>query len=208
MFTYLRPIYSAIAAFALIPSLAVAQTDTGIKVIDHDKNIKKANIAAIDTERFEIGVFTGLLSVEDFNTNPVYGVAMRYYLFPSFFVEANSGSSATDKSSIEGNRNFIFERDFEYAGIVAGYKLIRGRSFWGKKRKFDTGLFLLGGIENVDFDEKSETGFVLGASYKTVLTDAFAVNLDFRNHIVSRELQGDEKQTINPEVTFGFSFFF
>ena len=208
MFTFFRPFYSALSALALCPALAFAQSNTGIKVIDHDKDIKKASVAAIDTEHFEIAAFTGLLAVEDFNTNPVFGIAFKYYVSPSFFIEANTGNSSTEKSNVEGNRNFIFERDFEYFGLVGGYKLVEGRSFWGKKRKFNTGLFLLGGVENVDFNEESETGYVLGASYKTVLTDAIAVNLDFRNHIVNRTLQGDEKTTINPEVSLGISTFF
>lgn len=208
MYTFFRPFYSTLSTLALCPALAFAQSNTGIKVIDHNKDIKKASVAAIDDEHFEIGVFTGLLSMEDFNTNPVFGINMRYYINPSFFVEASTGVSETEKSSAEAEDNFVFDRNFEYLGLNAGYELIKGRSFWGKKRKFNTSLYVLAGIENVEFDEKAETGAVIGASYKVVLTDSIAINLDFKNHLVSRTLQGDEKLTSNPEISFGLSTFF
>lgn len=38
--------------------------------------------AAIDTENFELGVFMGLLSIEDFGTNPVYGIRLDYHENP------------------------------------------------------------------------------------------------------------------------------
>ncbi|TPW12819.1 MAG: hypothetical protein FD130_1689 [Halothiobacillaceae bacterium] len=55
----------------------------------------------IDTENVEVGVFTGLLSVEDFGTNGVLGARLAYHVTERVFVEAAYGMADTQKSSYE-----------------------------------------------------------------------------------------------------------
>lgn len=196
--------------FAL-PSFATAQeSKPGIKVIDPNKKVPVANTAALDTEHFELGVNFGLMSVEDFNTNLSMSLALRYYFNEKFLLEGSAGNSSTKRASAEENDNSDFnaDRDFQYVSISAGYQFLKGRSFWGKRRKFNTGLYILGGIEQVDFAEESNTGLVVTLSYKTVITDWLTVNLDFKDHIVQREFVGDDKLTQNVEVLFGINTIF
>lgn len=198
--------------YALIaPLTGVAQEDKPpIKVIDPDKKITAANPAALDTEHFELGFYAGALSVEDFNTNPVLGAALRYYFNERFLLEGSLGTSETERANPEDNldRDFNPERDFNYIGVAAGYRFLRGRSFWGKKRKYNTGLYVLAGLEQVDFADESNTGIVIGVSYKTVLTDYLTINLDFKDHIVNRDFVGDDKMTQNTEIIFGINTIF
>lgn len=197
---------------ALCPLTTLAQSSPGIKVIDPDKKVPTANAAAMDTEHFEVGFYTGLLSVEDFNTNPVFGAALRYYVNEKFFIEGNVGSSSTQRASAEktANEYNIYGRDYTYFGMLGGYQVLKGRSFWGKKRKYNTGFYLLGGLEQVDFAEDSNVGTVIGISYKTILTDWLTINVDFKDHIVNRELVTleSEKTTHNLEVSFGINTIF
>lgn len=195
---------SCICSLTLLPAIGMAQ----IEVIDPDKDIQAANPAARDTEKFEIGFYTGVLSVEDFNTNPVFGFAFRYYPSQKYLIEASYGTSETERSTNEGDRDFNPERDFSYFSLAGGYQLLEGRSFLGKKRKFNTGLYLLAGLEQVDFAEDSNRGFLLGASYKTVLTDWLTANIDFKNHIVNRDFLDEDKLTINTEFAIGINFIF
>ena len=41
----------------------------------------------IETENFEVGAFAGILGIEDFGTNTVYGVRLAYHITEDFFVE-------------------------------------------------------------------------------------------------------------------------
>ncbi len=208
----LAPALSAALASSLaLPLTASAQEKRpGIKVVDPDKKVPKASAAALDTEHFEVGFNIGIMSVEDFNSNPSVGAALRYYFNEKFLIEGAFGRSQTKRSSTEetDNRDFIADRYFQYIGISAGYQFLKGRSFLGKRRKYNTGLYILGGIEQVDFAEDSNTGLLVALSYKTVVTDWLTMNIDFRNHIVQRELFGDDKLTQNTEIVFGFSSLF
>jgi len=205
-----RKIVLCCVYFSALPPLASAAQNEKppIKVIDPDKKVTSANPAALDTEHFELGLFTGLLSVEDFNTNPVIGASLRYYLNEKFLIEGSIGTSETKRANTEGNQDFNPERDFSYFSVSAGYQFVKGRSFWGKKRKYNTGLYVLGGLEQVDFADESNTGIVIGVSYKTILTDYLTINLDFKDHIVKRDFIGDDKMTQNIEISFGVNTIF
>ena len=179
-----------------------------LKVIEPRDPPARASAAAIDTERFEVAVNLGLLSVEDFNTNALLGLSFNYYIAPSLFVQLAYGTSKTQRANTEGNQNFNAERDFSYTGAALGYRVLEGRSFRGNKRKFNTGLYLLAGVEQVEFAETDNTGAMLGISYRTVLNDAMTLNIDFKDHIVSREFQRDDKMTQNVEFAVGLGFIF
>ncbi|MFL0799320.1 MAG: outer membrane beta-barrel domain-containing protein [Agarilytica sp.] len=184
-----------------------------IRVIDPDKKTTSANPAALDTEHFEIGFNAGLLSVEDFNTNTMKRFSFKYYFNEKVFVEAALGSAKTKPSGVEvsDGLNFISDRKFKYTSVSGGYQVLKGRAFWGNRRKYNSGLYLIGGLEKVDFASNSETGLVIGVSYKTTLTDWFSINLDFKDHIVNRNITNivdSEKLTHNSEISIGFNTFF
>lgn len=186
----------------------MAQAQTGIKVIEPDKKVPLATAAAIDDEHFEVGVFMGLLSVEEFNTNASLGLAIRYYWDAGLFFELSHGTSSTKRAHWEDSLNFTPARDFNYTSLAAGYRVLEGRSFVGKRNKYNSGLYLVGGADRVDFAEDNSTGLLLGLSYKTVLTDWLTVNVDFKNHIVERSFLGDEKLTYNNELVLGINTIF
>lgn len=208
MANFIRTIQCVIGLCSVISSVGIAQSKPGIKVIEPEKKVPKATAAAIDDEHFEVGAYFGMLSVEDFNTNPVVGLAARYYWDASLFFELAHGKSSTKRAHPEESQDFNPERDFSYTSIAAGYRLLEGRSFIGKRNKFNSGLYVVAGASNVDFAEESNTGMVLGLSYKTVLTDWMTINVDFKNHLVDRSFLGDDKLTNNGEFSFGINTIF
>jgi outer membrane beta-barrel protein len=181
-----------------------------VRIIEPKKDVPVAKAAAIDDERFELGLFTGLLAVEDFNTNPVLGISFTYHINPRFIAQLNYGSSEVGKSSSEkfSSTNFLTQRDFTYYNALAGYRLLRGRSFFGKNTKYNSDIFLLAGFGSVDFAGESNTSLVLGTSYRVVLTDSLVANIDFRGHSFDRDLLGDSKSTFNTEFALGLNFLF
>ncbi len=56
-------------------------------------NIERRTIteADIDSEDFEVGAYVGVLSIEDFGSDVVYGVRADYHITEDFFAEAAAG---------------------------------------------------------------------------------------------------------------------
>lgn len=191
----------------------VSNGDGSVRIIDPKKEVSVAQSAAIDTERFELGLFAGFLAVEDFSANPVLGFSFSYHITPSFLAQFNYGESDVNKATFEELRDdasFLNDDDraFEYYNVLAGYRVLRGRSFFGANKKYNSDIYLLAGFGSVDFADSSNSSFVLGTSYRVVLTDAIVANLDIRGHSVERDFLDDNKRTFNTEYVFGLNFLF
>jgi outer membrane beta-barrel protein len=217
-----------VAAIALSSSfVAYAQEeDKSVRVIEPNKQTTSVQAAAIDTEHFELGLYAGLMSVEDFNTNLATGLSLTYHIHGTerFIAQVNYGSSETDKANFETIDNFLAEEDrtFNYLNLLAGYKILDGRSFLGKRMKFNSAIYLLAGGANIEFANNDETGYVLGASYRVVLTDWLTVNFDVRDTVFDREFLAKtdfdgagnpvttnlSKTTHNTEVLLGINALF
>src|SRR6056297_3877317 len=53
---------------------------------------RAVNVDAIDSENWQVGVFGGLMSVEDFGSNALVGVRVAYHVTEDLFVEGNYAS--------------------------------------------------------------------------------------------------------------------
>src|SRR5690606_9544466 len=100
------------------------------------------------------------------------------------------------------------DRDFTYHSLTAGYTLMRGRSFFGAGPRFNSRIYLVGGPAEVSFAGQDNSGFMFGVGYKTVMTDWFAIDLNFRDIVVDREFIGTSKTTHNTELSVSFNAFF
>lgn len=179
-------------------------------VITPEQRQTKTRAAMIDTQKYELGMYVGNLSVEDFGNDVVSGVELSYRINRKWMVQANYGMASIDPASFEGQQSFLSDadRDFEYFAIVGAYQLINGRAFWGARQKFESEIFVLAGPEQVQFADNSSVGLVFGLSYRLVLTEWLTTNIDFREHLFDREFIGDSKQTFNTEFRLGFNFLF
>ncbi|WNO10719.1 outer membrane beta-barrel domain-containing protein [Teredinibacter sp. KSP-S5-2] len=196
--------------FLATSNLAIAGSSA--EVLQPEEQSSTVKSAAIDTEKFELGLYTGLLSVEDFSTKSVSGISFSYHINSRFLAQVQYGESDAGEPTAEKiNEGVVFVKDktFSYYSLLGGYKLFPGTSFTSSKRKFDSDIYLLAGITNVDFAGQTETGVTLGASYRIVLTDWLTGNLDFKDHIVQRDLYNTgSKTTQNTELSFGLNILF
>lgn len=183
-----------------------------IKVIEPAKEQRIVQGAAIDTESFEVGVFAGSISVEDFSANGLFGVSSIYHFSDRMLVLASYGRSDVDKATFEkvvgGSFLKSSDRKLEYFDIQYGYNLFPGRSFMGKERKYNSGIYLLTGIGSTKFAGDKNVTLILGSSYRIVMTDWLTWNIDFRDRIFNREFIDDSKQTHNIEITSGINVLF
>jgi len=182
----------------------VIQPQIERRVIDVDK---------IDTEDFEIGVFAGLLSTEDFGTNLVIGARAAYHVTESIFFEATYAKSDTSETSYErlsGGAPLLSDaqRELTYYNASIGYNLLPGEAFMGQGWAFNTALYVIGGVGITSFAADDRFTVNFGAGYRFLATDWLAIHLDVRDHIFDIDLLGKEKTAHNLELTGGITVFF
>ena len=183
-----------------------------VTIIKPQKRIPQIDAAAIDTERFELGVYTGSLSVEDFGTNLVTGLSFDYHITDDFLAHFGYATSDIDRANFEEvvGQDFLADsdREFSYTQLGIGYQIFYGRSFLGAKRKYNSHLYVTAGVENVEFAGEKETGFVIGTNYKVVATDWLTWNFSINNHVYERAFLTDKKVTNNLELSIGLNALF
>lgn len=168
---------------------------------------------AIDTEDFEIGVFGGLLSVEDFGVNTVMGARLAYHVSEDFFFEFAYGTADTQETSYEklsGAASLLTEeqRKLSYYNVSLGYNLFPGEAFLGRSRAFNTAFYAIGGIGSTEFGGDDRFTMNFGFGYRLLANDWLALHVDARDHIFDSDLLGESKTTHNLEMHGGITIFF
>jgi outer membrane beta-barrel protein len=183
------------------------------RVIEPEVERRKIKVPRIDTENVELGAVFGALSVEDFGTNPVYGVLAAYHVTEDFFFQAEAGRSTAGKTSFEtlgGNIQLLTgdERRFTYYNLALGYNFLPGEVFLGRGRAMTSSFYLMGGIGSVDFagDQKFTVSF--GAGYRVLPTDWLAIHVRMQDRVYDSDLLGEAKLTNNLEANIGLTVFF
>lgn len=168
---------------------------------------------AIDTEDFEVGAWGGIMSIEDFGSNPVYGLRGTYHVTEDIFLEATYGVTSGDETSFErlsGAANILTdsERDLDYYNLSFGFNIFPGESFVGKRWAFTSAFYLIGGIGNTSFAGDDMLTWNAGFGYKVLLNDWLALRVDARDHVFDLDLLGEKRTTHNLEFSGGLSIFF
>ena len=174
------------------------------------RNVK---VDKLDSENFELGAFAGMLNVEDFGTNFVYGLKATYHVTESFFFEANYAKSRLGQTSFEllsGGAQLLTDaqRDLSYYNLAIGYSLFPGESFVGSKWAFKSSLQVVVGAGATDFGGDQRFTVNAGLGYELYLTDWLALNIAAKDHVFSSDLLGTRKTLHNIEFTGGISIFF
>ena len=169
--------------------------------------------ADIDSEDFEVGAFVGVMSIEDFGSNAVYGVRAAYHATEDFFFEAAAGATEAGETSYEtlsGGAQLLTgsQRDLYYYNLSLGYNILPGESFIGSRYAFNSALYLIAGVGNTEFADDSHFTFNVGAGYRFLLNDWVTLHLDIKDHLFESDLLGTDKYTHNLEATVGLSMFF
>ncbi len=183
------------------------------QVIDPEVERRKIKEPAIDREDFELGAFAGIISIEDFGSEPVYGARLAYHLTEGFFVEGTVGRSEAGLTSFEllsGGATLISssERTLTYYNLNLGYNILPGEAFVGEGRAYNTSLYLIAGLGSTRFagDDRFTVNF--GAGFRFLLSDSIALHIDFRDHLFDIDLFGEEKTAHNLEGHVGLTMFF
>lgn len=200
------------AGLLLVPTAFSAQEDDR-PLIEPDVRPQKVDEALIDTENFEIGAFAGIINIEDFESSFLWGGKLTYHLSETFFFEANVGFAEGGETSFEklaGDVQVLSDedRDYRYYNINIGMNVLPGEAFLTENYAFNTNFYLIGGAGATDFADDSRFTFNVGAGYQVLLTDSVSIHLGVREHFYRIDVLGEEKTSMNTEVSGGLSVFF
>lgn len=215
-----RPL--AAAALALAAGTAAAE-DEGVvdpldptseaPLIEPEVERREVRDVEIDTENIELGVYAGILSIEDFGSGGVVGANVAWHFTEDLFLQANFASSKAGLTSYEvlsGSARLLSGSEREYTGydLSVGYNLFPGEAFIGRKRAYNTAFYLLAGIGSTKFGGDDRFTLNLGVGYRLLPTDWLAWHIGFRDHVFSSDITGEEKNTHNIELQTGITTFF
>jgi outer membrane beta-barrel protein len=188
------------------------QQETQKSVIEPSVERRDINEANIDSENFEFGMLVGVISIEDFSSSMIVGARVAYHVNEDFFVEATYGQAEAGETSFEvlsGGAPFLTdeERDYRYYNVSLGYNL-NGETFFTDRWVFNSATYFTLGAGSTEFGGDERFTVTLGAGYRLLLSDFFALHLNVKDHLFNTELIGTEKTTHNIEYGLGATFFF
>lgn len=202
------------AGFGASTAAAATADDLELEpLIVREPERKKVKIERLDTENFELGGFAGVLSVEDFGSDLVYGVRAAYHITEDFFVEGAYASSTLGQTSFErlsGGAELLTddERDFSYYNMSVGVNILPGEAFIADRWAFKGGLYLIAGVGAADFGGDERFTINGGLGYRLAVKDWLAMRVDVRDHVFNSDLLGETETKHNFELTAGLTVFF
>ena len=187
-------------------------TDTSDQVIVPGVERRDVHKPRYPSNDFEIGLFGGTYSSQNFGTSGVYGARLGYDITEDFFVEATYGrSKVSDKEFRQILPGGIFTAEQEklkYYDLSLGWNFLPGEIFIGKNWAKASTMYAIGGIGNTSFDSQRMQTWNFGVGAKLFLADWVALRADVRDHIFTLDLLGKRSATQNPELTLGVAFFY
>lgn len=183
------------------------------QVIEPEVARRKVTVPRIKSSNIELGLDYGALSIEDFGTNPVYGLTAAYHVTEDFFFQAEAGRSVGGRTSFEtlsGNIQLLTEseRRFTYYDLSLGYNFLPGEAFVGRGIAMTSAFYLLGGIGSTDFAGDTKFTVNFGAGYRVVPSDWLAFHVTVQDRVFQTSLLGVTKLTNNLEARLGTTVFF
>jgi outer membrane beta-barrel protein len=196
----------------LVSMPILAQESAGsAEVVEPAVERRALDVAAIDTENFELTGFIGWMSVEDFESDPVYGLRFAYHINPHLFVEATYAASDAGTSTAErlGNESLRKDNDDDYTYYDAslGYNLL-SETFVSTKRTWNSSFYVIGGVGSTDLAGEDEFTVNLGFGFKVLPKDNLSIRLDARDYMFESDASGRDKTTHNIQMTLNLGWYF
>jgi outer membrane beta-barrel protein len=176
--------------------------------------VPEGQVIELEVQRRDIKepeIDSGVMSIEDFGSDVVYGIRLAYHVTAGFFVEGSVGQADGGMTSFEilsGGAPLLSESDrrLTYYNLNVGYNILPGEGFEG--RAYNTALYVSAGLGSTRFAGDDRFSVNFGAGYRFLLTDSIALHVDFRDHLFDIDLLGEEKTAHNLEGSVGVTVFF
>ena len=183
------------------------------RVVEPEVSRRTIKVPKVRSRNVELGLSYGVLSIEDFGTNPAYGLVAAYHITEDFFFQGEWGRSTAGKTSFETLNGGVqllteSERRFTYYDLSLGYNFLPGEAYIGRGHAMTSAFYLLGGIGATEFAGDTKFTVNFGAGYRVVPTDWLAVHISVQDRVFNSDLLGSTKLTNNLEARLTTTVFF
>jgi outer membrane beta-barrel protein len=167
----------------------------------------------IQSTDFEAIGSLGVISIEDFGTNPVIVLKLNYHISEDFFIGAEWARADGEETSFEvlsGGAPLFSDEEREMSAylLTLGYNLFPGEAFLTDNVTYNTSFYIIGGLGNTEFGNDDHFTVSVGAGYRVLVSDFLAIYTDFRDNIFNTDIFGKDKTTHNLLFTIGAGFYF
>lgn len=165
----------------------------------------------IDKEFFSVGLTTGILSIQDFNSEFFYGLEGSFKASEDFFLQFNFLQADSSPSSYELNQGLLFsgsDRNFTHYDFLVGYNLFQAEFYGDGPGSAISALYLVAGAGETEFGGENNFTLTLGTGYQFALNRRYVLRLDYRDHIFKSSLLQEDEETHNTQVSVGLSYLF
>ena len=204
---------TALLALTAVGAHAAKPEDIELEpLVVPEEERRKVRVNALDKENFELGGFGGVMNVEDFGSNPVYGARFAYHVTEGLFVEGIYAQTELGLTSFEelSGGALLFpedERDLTYYNVSVGWNIFPGEAFVGKWA-FRGSLYVVAGVGSTELGDDSLFTVSGGFGYRLAMTDWLALHADVRNYVYETDLLGEAELKNNVEFSGGLTIFF
>lgn len=207
----LSPLLCGLIFFAIATAQAAEPAPVAEQVIEPQLARREIIIPRIDSENFEISLYTGVLSVEDFGVNQTSGIRAAVFVGESLFVEGSySRSTVSDKSFRDIGLPVFLETEptLSHFDLAVGYNVLPGQFFLSQRRTLNSAWYAMAGVGNTSLNNEDYFSVTVGAGWRLLFTDWFALHLDVRDFLWETDILGTPKTVQNIELSGGVSVFF
>ncbi len=186
--------------------------DEASVIVEPEIERRKIDVADIDAQDLELGIFFGQMNVEDFGTNVVAGFSLTYHVTEDIFASASFGQTDTEPTSFEVISGIQLltddQRTLQYYDLSVGLNLLPGEGFVGSSYAFNSAFYGTIGIGSTDFagDQRFTVSGAVG--YRLVMQDWLAFHVEVKDQVFDIDILGTDKTTHNLNYNIGFSVFF
>ena len=168
---------------------------------------------SIDNEYFEVGVYTGLINLQDFSSEFAYGANVSFKATEDFFLQfnylrADVALSSFEKQSAVGQYFDGDDRTYSHYDLLLGFNILQGEFFFREGKANLSTLYLVGGVGDTKFGEEASFTYTLGAGYEVSFSRRFVMRFDYRNFIYNSNLIDQDNTTRNGLLSVGLGYLF
>ena len=165
----------------------------------------------VNNDFFEVGVFSGFLNIQDFNSELATGVQASFNASEDFFLQFNYLQADASQSSFEKSQGQLFsgsDRQFSHYDFLLGYNLFQAEFFGSSQKAAISAMYLVAGAGETEFGGEANFTFTIGAGYQFALNKKYVLRFDYRDHIYKSSLLEEDSNTHNTQITAGIGYLF
>lgn len=166
----------------------------------------------LNNEALEVGLFTGVINIDNFGSEWVAGISGTFHATEDFFLQYNYLQTDVGLSSFEKSQGSYFsgsDRRFSHYDLLVGYNIFQAEVYPRPGVANWSALYVVGGVGETSFGDEDAFTFTYGIGYQVALLREVILRVDYRNHSYDSSLvRGAEKTTQNTQFSVGLSYLF